>query len=191
MPMGEAFLKRDNSLFFESLEKLMREGKIPVLNSQSRVFEPGCSVGGVLKCFQKRWNCEIHGLDLSSEAIEYAKNHIFLNNPKAFFYTGDVLDLSFFSQYPDRHFDLSACVSHLVHVPNKPEKILYLKELQRISKAVVLFERLKPMQNASPSKHFMDFEPLGFILQKTVSKNNNSALPIGMYYFNPLASVSI
>jgi ubiquinone/menaquinone biosynthesis C-methylase UbiE len=161
---------------------MMRLGIIPAVRKESRVFEPGCNVGAILKQMHERYGCQVFGLDISEESITFARE-IFKSVPGAAFTAGDVLSTEFFGRLPDDYFTLSYSVSHLIHVPNGEAKDRYVSELKRISRCVVLNERIRGSKEpASPGKNFQDYEKeYGFRLFRQIRKRNK--YPAGVFYF--------
>lgn len=179
--VGDIFLSNKRDKFFSLLVEMMDKGLIPEINGKCRVFEPGCNVGAVLRRLQYEFNCEVYGMDISVEAIKFAKGRLFRSNKRATFFTGDVLDHAFFRQFADNYFDLSVSVSHLVHVENCEEKARYIGELIRISKSVVFFERIKSGDSDNVQRNFEDYETkYGFSLFRKIEKKKGKQ--IGMYY---------
>lgn len=184
----DGYLNRDHAHFLGWLDDLVAEGKVPPLGPDSRVLEPGCNVGGLLRELWQRHGCEVYGLDISEPAIRLARERVFPANPRATFFVQDVLETGFFARFEDGFFSHAFCLSHLVHVPNVEAKRVYVEELKRVARAVVLYERMAtPERPARPGRHYRDYErEHGFTLFRSVDKPNQNPdkprKPIGMYY---------
>lgn len=186
LPLGYIYLSRDNGALFSALDRMIAEGLIPPIDSGSHVFEPGCNVGAVLREAASRYGCRVTGMDISSQAIEYARNKTFAEDQEAEFFEGDVREWAFFRRFPDNHFSHVLSVSHLVHVPSGPEKDAYLAELKRIGQCVVLMERMKSDHDPMTNKIFMeDYEgKLEFVLFDTIKKKHNRHVKkTGIFYY--------
>ena len=188
--IGDIYLNRKYTAFFNSLDEMIQKGFVQNLDSRSRIFEPGCNVGVVLKKLQRMYNCEVYGMDISRDAIAFANRNVFRNNNGATFFTGDVLDYDFFRRFEDNFFDLSYCVSHLIHVETCEEKTRYIEELKRISKCVLFFERINPgREHVLAARNFEDYEKeYGFTLFKTIEKTvrikrEKRGKLIGVYFY--------
>lgn len=93
------------------------------------VLDAGCGEGFVTQYIAERNpDLKITGVDLSREAIEYAKEHF---GEKATFRTGSVYKLPF----SDKSFDLVVCSEVLEHLD---EPLKALQELKRVSRKHVL-----------------------------------------------------
>lgn len=182
--VGDVYLQRTNDVFFNLLYEMIQQKKISEITAESKVFEPGCNVGGVLRRLHRETNCAVVGLDISAAAIEMARSKVFANNPKATFTTGDVLDLSFYRQFRDNHFTHAFCVSHLVHVRNCAEKTAYIEELKRIARNVILYELVDPKGSGAGMQNFEDYEKkYGFELFRRFKKGKG-VQEIGVYYYS-------
>jgi len=173
--LGEIYLQRDTSAYFAVIEAMQQERCIPPIGDSSRIFEPGCNVGAILREFQRRYDCLVVGLDISSDAIGFAREKVFKGNKRAEFYVGDVQDPGVLSMYPDNHFSHVFSVAHLVHVPNGPKKRAYIETLKRVGRCVVLYERIAnegdPM---STKRHMEDYETeYGFKLFRKIEKKHS------------------
>src|SRR5215475_8869025 len=60
--LGEIYLQRDTSAYFAVIEAMQQERCIPPIGDSSRIFEPGCNVGAILREFQRRYDCLVVGL---------------------------------------------------------------------------------------------------------------------------------
>lgn len=184
--LGEIYLTRDNSAFFSALDELIAKQLIPPVLSGDRVLEPGCNVGAVLRGIKNRFGCEVYGVDISSRAIQFAREYVFSKDFRAQLDVGDVLDVGVFARFPGQHFSHVVCVAHLAHVPSGPAKDAYIRELQRISRCIVLYERV-PSGNdpKARSSHMEDYVgKFGFTLYATKRKRHPKyEKRIGIYYY--------
>jgi ubiquinone/menaquinone biosynthesis C-methylase UbiE len=133
--------------YFKSADDLLAvissmegNGLIPSLSKQSRVLEPGSSIGRNLRALWKRYGCEVVGLDISEQAVSLAREQVWKGIDKADFQVANVLTTDFFDTIADNHFDLCITRWHLVCLPKSPEKTRYLEQLKRVSKSLVFFE---------------------------------------------------
>ena len=97
-------------------------------NNELKILDAGCGEGFVT---EQIYNCcvdpVIYGVDLSQQAIDYAKK---FQNSNINFSVGDVLSLDF----EDKEFDVVCSFEVLEHISN-PERVL--DELFRVSKKYV------------------------------------------------------
>jgi SAM-dependent methyltransferase len=184
----DVYLNRNHAQFLGWLEELIATATVPPLDADSRVLEAGCNVGGLLRELQRRHGCEVYGLDIAEDAIRFARERVFAGNPRATFLVQDVLEPGFFARFETGFFSHAFCLSHLVHVPNTDAKSVYIEELKRIARVVVLYERMAtPERPARPGRHYRDYErDHGFTLfrsyDKPAVKPRQPRKPVGLYY---------
>ncbi|MEW5911550.1 MAG: class I SAM-dependent methyltransferase [Thermodesulfobacteriota bacterium] len=183
--LEDVYAQRGNPLLERGLAEMLKKQLVPPLNRDSRVLESGCNVGGFLSYLAQRYGCEIHGLDISAEAIEYARNTMFADYPRATFYCQDVLEHQFFDRFPTNHFSHTFCISHLVHIPNGSAKRAYINQLKRISRCVIFFERMpREDKPAADTRYTEDYAAeYGFTLYHKYPKLHRSKW-IGVFYWN-------
>ena len=155
--MLRTYLDRKHTKMHDDIKDLVDIGYIPPITANSRIFEPGCNVGTMLFQLHKMHKCEVYGMDISPDAISYAKSELFSQISQSKFYVGNVLDYSFFKQFKDNFFSLTLVSSHLVHVENCDEKEKYIRELQRISESVIISEKIDS-KNEDIDRNFEDYE---------------------------------
>lgn len=129
------------------LKDMIHDKIIPELNENSKVLEPGCSVGRNLLSLQEVFNCEVYGVDISAKAIKLAKEEIWKDRKNHNFYTENVLTTQFFKEFRDNYFDLIVIRNHLLNIPLSREKKDYVESLKRIGKELVVFEKMKENYN--------------------------------------------
>jgi hypothetical protein len=127
-----------------SLVREMAAVGLPALEASSRVLEPGCNVGRNLWALRRAFDCEVAGLDISARAIATATDEIWKGAARASFAVADVLDPETFRRFPDGHFDLVLTRWHLIHMPAGPAKRAYVGELQRVGRAGLVLEPVRP-----------------------------------------------
>lgn len=190
--LGEIYLKRDNGAFFAGLDAMIAAGHVPPITRHSHVLEPGCNVGAVLRQLHTRYGCAVTGIDISKDAVTYAQNHVFRDDPKAKFRAGDVLDPTTFEGMQDQQFSHVICVSHLVHVPNGPEKSAYIERLKRLGRSVVFYERIATENDPRvQTRHMEDYAAdYGFTLFRADRKPHPTYQKrIGFFFYeNPSAT---
>jgi hypothetical protein len=124
------------------IDEMTEAGVLPSLGAHSRVLEPGCNVAQNLWEISRRWNCEVHGLDIDREALAQASRRRW-RRPASFVY-GNVLEPGTLAPFADRQFDLVVTRWHLIHVPSGEAKARYVRELKRIGKAGLILEPTAP-----------------------------------------------
>jgi SAM-dependent methyltransferase len=124
------------------IDEMNAKGLLPPLHGNSHVLESGCNVAQNLWEISRRWNCEIHGLDIDREALAQAAKRPW--RKPAHFVHGNVLEPSTFEKFRDHEFDLVFTRWHLIHVPPGEAKHHYLRELKRISRAGLILEPTSP-----------------------------------------------
>jgi ubiquinone/menaquinone biosynthesis C-methylase UbiE len=185
IPLGKIYLERDNTALWEMIDDMIAQDLVPPLNKTSHLLESGCNVAAILKQAAARYNCRVSGLDISEQAITYARTHTFSGNRSATFYVQDVLDWSFFRQFPDNHFSHVICASHLVHVPSGAAKDAYIEELKRIGQCVILFEKLRTDNDPISHDLFPEnySEQYGFSIFRIIKKNHKKYdKQVGLHY---------
>ncbi|RJX34043.1 MAG: class I SAM-dependent methyltransferase [Desulfarculus sp.] len=184
--LEDVYAQRRNPHLERSLPEMIEKRLIPPLDGRSRVLESGCNAGGFLRYLADCYGCEIHGLDISAEAIEYARSTMFADYPRATFYCQDVLEHQFFNRFPADYFSHTFCLSHLVHVPNGPAKQAYIKQLKRISRCVIFFERMPREDNPEKeTRHTEDYAAeYNFTLYRKHPKMDRSKW-MGIFYWTP------
>ena len=156
--LGAIYLERANQAFLTALQDMIDSGCIDPITPHDRVFESGCNVGAVLRQIRDRYGCAVSGLDISENAIKFMRESVFSPDEGAECFTGDVRNTAFFERFVDNTFSHTFCVAHLVHVPNGPDKTRTIEELKRISRNVVLFERIHSASDASINRlHYTDY----------------------------------
>ena len=182
--MLDIYLKRKHTKFHEDIKDLVDIGYIPPITEKSKIFEPGCNVGTMLFQFHKKHKCKVYGLDLSQDAISYAESELFSQISQSEFHVGDVLEYNFFKQFKDNFFSHTFIASHLVHVTNCNEKEKYIKELQRISQSVIIFEKINS-KNEDIDRNYEDYEQkYGFKCFRIRRKSTTTIDKFsGTYYF--------
>lgn len=134
-----AYFKPAND-FVEIVEEMQKKNLIYSLSEKSKVLEPGCNVGRNLYYLQKKYQCEVTGIDISEEAIKKASQDIWKKRRMYSFHVANVLETKFFDQFENNHFDLIFTRWHLIHIPHSELKKIYIEKLKRISKSLVLLE---------------------------------------------------
>jgi len=125
------------------IKEIQKAQIVPYLNKSSKIFEPGCNVGRNLFSLQEAFDCEVVGLDISEKAIDIAQNKIWKQRSRYTFYVDNALTTNFFNNIADNAFDLVITRWHLIHIPRSSEKAIYVKQLKRIGKVLVLLEPVK------------------------------------------------
>ena len=95
-------------------------------SADKRVLDVGCGHGYVLSQYA-RHGAEVHGVDLTSRAIQLSKERFDLNGLQGDFHQMDGVHLPF----PDKHFDI-ACSMGVLHHIAKPRATL--AEMHRVLK---------------------------------------------------------
>ena len=91
---------------------------------RGRIIDVGCGSGDFLKIInENNIDCEIHGFDFSSSALQRCKKNI----PKGHFVNGNIYEVA----YLDKMFNVIFCIEVLEHL-EKPAEVL--KEILRICK---------------------------------------------------------
>jgi len=185
--MLDIYLKRKHTKLHQDIKDLVDIGYVPPITVKSKIFEPGCNVGTFLFQLHEMHKCEVYGMDISEGAISYAKSELFSQISQSKFYVGNVLDYSFFKQFKDNFFSHTIVASHLVHVNNCNEKEKYIKELQRISQSVIIFEKIHS-KNEDIDRNFEDYEhKYGFKCFRIHRKNTPKIDKFsGTYYFTKI-----
>ena len=110
------------------------------LDHKSIIFEPGCNVGKILTYFSDKYGCNVLGVDIFEPSISAAKKTSI--SKKETFICKNLVTSQFLNVYSNNHFDLVLLSSHLVHIKHHELGLkLYLRELQRIGKQVIFFEK--------------------------------------------------
>lgn len=96
-----------------------RKGELPkfvrdTLDSHSVILDVGCGNGSFLSRVHKQFQCEVHGVDISSTAIEVAKKKYGLD-----LFCGTISD----APYAHNAFDLITAWSCIEHVPDPVEVV--------------------------------------------------------------------
>lgn len=124
------------------------------------VLDVACGTGYGSKCLLDGGALNVTGIDVSEEAISYAKTHY--NDYRLTFLQGDATKLPF----PDGYFDIIVSFETIEHIPNYLE---YLSEVSRVLKVGGIYIVSTPNRVVtSPSKslyqkpdneyHFIEFE---------------------------------
>ncbi|UTJ06383.1 class I SAM-dependent methyltransferase [Arcobacter roscoffensis] len=112
-----------NSRFWEPVVPTFKE--YYNLDENSKILDIGCAKGFMLYDFKRLIpGIEVQGIDISSYAIENAKEEV-----KEFLQVGDARKLPF----PDNHFDLVISITTLHNLTKEDMKIA-LKEIMRVTK---------------------------------------------------------
>lgn len=139
-----------------------------------KILDAGCGEGFISEqIYNSAKNAEITAVDISEEAIEYAKKH---QNPHIDFTVGDIFNLP----YQDNSFDIVCAFEVLEHLQT-PEKAL--NELNRLAKKFIILsvpnepffclgnilsgKNIKRLGN--PSDHINHYTLFGF--KKFIEKN--------------------
>lgn len=134
------YFSRSLKPFINSLKVLKKRGIKLNLNYKSIVFEPGCNVGKILSYFSDKYRCKILGIDIFEPSISAAKKTSI--SKKERFISKNLVESNFLRVFTNSHFDLILLSSHLVHIKHHELGLRsYLKELQRISKQIIFFEK--------------------------------------------------
>jgi hypothetical protein len=136
---------------------------------------------------QNKYNCQVVGVDRDAKAIGVARNEAFKNVPDADFYVEDVLNTNLFETYPDNYFSHCFCISHLVHLQIGKKKDDLIASLKRISRNVVVYERVATKDDIATKKNrsFQDYEKeYNFHLLRHLTKQAaKKEKRIGVFYW--------
>ena len=144
-----------------------------------KVLDVGCGVGygsALLASIAK----EVIGIDISNEAIDYAKQNYLRENVR--FHVGDATDLDFLK---DEQFDVIASFEVIEHVPNYFQ---YLSEVQRLLKddgIFIISTPNKKYHSPSSEKPLNPFHVTEFWLddfKELLKKNFGNVKLYGQYY---------
>ena len=140
---GESLSKIDaTKRIYNFLEKAHPE--TVNLNSDSKVIELGCNVGRNLKEAQKRYGCEVYGVDINQYVIDKCNSEFGTDDN---FKKLNLDDGKALSIYNDNEFDLSITCGFLMHIPASKDqsgKHHLVSEILRISKHAWFYEFYKP-----------------------------------------------
>lgn len=129
---SKIFFERTEKIYEEFSQdfvfKVIREKKL--LNGNSKVLDIGCGTGRHLKEFSQ-YTPHLHGLDISSEMLEYAKEKL-KDIPQARFFHGNWLDI--FTKEKEYDF-VFACMTPAISSSE------HLKRMSYISKKYCMLER--------------------------------------------------
>jgi SAM-dependent methyltransferase len=186
MSVEDVYAVRGNPHLEKGLAEMIAAGVVEPVTAQSRVVDSGCNVGTLLRYLANQYACEVIGVDVSTEAIDFAREKMLFGYERATFFCQDVLQPGFFNQFPDGHFSHVFCSSHLIHLPPGPDKLTYLEHLKRIGRNLIVFERMPHKDQAEPShRHPEDFiVTQGFRLFKQLAKANPKKF-MALYYWRP------
>ncbi len=186
MSLEDVYARRGNPHLEEGLAEMVAAGVVEPVTAQSRVLDSGCNAGALLRHLADQYACAVVGVDISAEAIAFARERMFPGYERAAFFCRDVLQPDFFGQFPDGHFSHVFCSSHLIHLPPGPDKLAYLAHLKRMGRNLVVFERMPHQDQAEPShRHPEDFiATQGFRLFKRLPKANPKKF-MALYYWRP------
>ncbi|MCF8031899.1 MAG: class I SAM-dependent methyltransferase [Desulfarculaceae bacterium] len=185
MSLEDVYAKRGNPHLEKGLEDLVAAEAVEPVTQDSLVLDSGCNVGAWLRYLAGRYGCRVCGVDISQEAIEFAREITFPGDERAEFHCQDVLAPGFFERFPDGHFSHVFCMSHLVHLPSGPAKEEYIAQLKRVGRNVVFYERMPMLNRPEPAnRHAEDFTGYGFRVFRKVPKANPEKF-MGIYYWRP------
>lgn len=148
----------ENSLLFLfNRHVIITEILLEHLSPKSRVLDLGCG-RGLVSCSLARLSFEVHGVDISEEYLEIAKNLAEKLNCKPKFHLIKENELPF----PDEHFDAALCVWTLHEVPHHRMPKL-LNELYRTlrkkgSAFMIDQERVTPFETIKRTMHRTGFK---------------------------------
>lgn len=105
-----------------------------IASEPTSILDVGCGGGDFTQKLGKRYpSCQIKGIDISSEAVRYAKMHNQRNNV--------TFDSCFLCNIPSKSYDV--VISTLVcHHLNDAELILFLKNCTQVAKKAVIINDL-------------------------------------------------
>lgn len=134
------YFSRSLKPFINSLQYLKKKGIKLNLNNKSIVFEPGSNVGKILTFFCDKYKCNVLGVDVFEPSILAAKKTSI--SKKETYICKNLVTSNFLKVFSNDHFDLVLLSSHLAHIKHHEFGLkTYIKELQRISKQVIFFEK--------------------------------------------------
>jgi len=113
-------------VFKRTLDNVFKAEYVP---KKGRFLELGCGAGEMTLWFAEK-GFEVHGIDISPTAIDWAKEKADKQNLKADFKVGSVLDLS---EFPDNHFDF-ILDGHCLHCIIGNDRKMFLSEALRVLK---------------------------------------------------------
>ncbi len=178
--------KRLKNLLVEDLAKFHFASQFAL---GKRVLDAGCGAGQGSAYLLKAGACWVVGIDISMQAIMYAKNSYGLQNLA--FGVMDVLNLGF----PDHTFDLVTSIEVIEHLSN-PER--YLGEIRRVLKdkgVLVLSTPNKHISSPIPGTmwpyHVREFYPyeLENLVKKYFSRIEMWGMSIPIYENHPVRRV--
>lgn len=146
----ENFYTKDKSSRFNYLlEKLiyffrwLRMLEIGHNFKRGRILDIGCGRGIMLYLLKKRgW--DVHGVQISRPAADYAKTKLGLN-----IFVGNIID----SDYPPNFFDVITLIHVLEHLPNPDECLSYCYKLLRREGTLIIEV---PNIGSFPARIFQD-----------------------------------
>ncbi|MBI4834396.1 MAG: class I SAM-dependent methyltransferase [Planctomycetes bacterium] len=115
----------------DTMEKALKSGYLP---KKGRMIELGCGAGNVALWLADK-GYEISGVEISSTAVEWAKEKAKAKNIKADFRVGNVVDLK---DYKDNTFDF-VLDGHCLHCIIGDDRKQFLKNALRIIKPKGVF----------------------------------------------------
>lgn len=105
---------------------------LPHLKPHFRILDVGCGPGSITTGFAKYVpQGSVTGVDLTSEVLEQAKEHLNSQDPKSDNVTFEVGNVVDGLQFQDETFDVVFCHQTLLHIP---EPVKAMKEMRRVCK---------------------------------------------------------
>ena len=133
---------KDVSHIMDVFVKLEKEKILPEITKNSKILEPGCSVGQNLWYLKKKYDCHVYGIDISKNAIDQAKEN-FKKLSNIYFETCNVLKTNYFNKLKNNFFDIILVRNHLLNIPFSKDKIEYVKILKQKTKCLIVMEQFK------------------------------------------------
>lgn len=150
-------------------------------------MEVGCNVGNLLYKLRQNNDYKAIGTARDAEAITYARNKVFSDQPNINLQIVDVLSTDFFDTIPSNSISHCFCMSTMILLPNGREKDNLIRELKRISRCLVLYERIATENDTRTkvNRSFQDYEKeYDFRLFRCISKPTaKKEKRIGAYYW--------
>lgn len=143
----EDYIWRKATDIVKLTKEMSEKNLLPAINRESKIFEPGCNLGKNIYYLQQAYGCEVYGLDISKEVIEYTKRKYWRKRARYTFYVENALTTSVFDKFEDNFFDLVITKAHLQHIPRSQQKKQYIDNLKRIGKALLIWECSHPDRN--------------------------------------------
>ena len=131
----------------------------PLINDGMKVLDIGCSSGSLIDKLNCNNSLDIHGIDISSEAIKYSKNKGIRNTQTM---NADKL------KFKDKEFDIIIASDVLEHIENDNEALLEWKRVLKDNGFAIIFvPAIMALwsHNDIYSEHFRRYEKPQFLEQ--------------------------